>query len=318
MPIAAASGLATVLVSDIRDFSRLTRTLGARRIVGLLNDYFAVIADCIDWQGGSIDKFVGDGMLAVFGLPAADDDRNDAQADRALQAAVAMLISLRRWNHGRLARGLPQVDTRIGIDTDFAVVVGIGSPERRAPTIIGGGVNLASRLERTCKLYGADVLVSGRTFARLRGRYAARFADLVSVPGESAPIALYEILDHHLFCTVPNLDALLDTYRLGIDLFHGRCYARAAAAFEHALTIRPADTLSRLYLQRCRLLQAMPPPDDWNGVCQLDSVMLKAGGIVQCSNVTCAPSALRYHVLGDDSRATTRPAELEPLSAGEI
>lgn len=257
-------------------------------------------------------------MLAVFGLPAAGDDRDNEQADRALRAAVAMLISLRVWNRRRVAAGLPQVDTRIGIDTDFAIVVGIGSPERRAPTIIGGGVNLASRLERAGKLYGADLLVSGRTFARLRGRYAARFADLVSMPGESAPVALYEILDHHLFCTIPNLETLLDRYHLGIDLFRDRCYASAATAFEHALTIRPGDTLSRLYLQRCRRLQVAPPPDDWNGVCHLDPAMLKAGGIVQCSNVTCAPAALRYHVSGADSRATTRPAGLEPLSAGGI
>src|SRR4029077_5955951 len=140
--LGGASTRATVLFSDIRGFTTLTEELGAQGTVAFLNEYFSLMVECISHEEGMLDKFIGDAIMAAFGLPIAHDD----DEDRAVRAAIAMIRECRRWSLGRVQRGQKPVDMGIGLNTDRVVSGNIGSAKRMDYTIIGDGVNLASRL----------------------------------------------------------------------------------------------------------------------------------------------------------------------------
>ena len=195
------SVVATVLFSDIRGFTPITEDLGAHGTVSLLNEYFTIMVECIQKQGGMLDKFIGDAIMAVFGLPLPHED----DEDRAVRASISMITELRRWNAERAAASKRPVDIGVGLNTDSIVSGNIGSPKRMDYTVIGDGVNLASRLESACKEYGARILLSENTFRKLRGTYRAREVDRVIVKGKTEPASIFEILDYHTEETFPNL-----------------------------------------------------------------------------------------------------------------
>jgi adenylate cyclase len=169
---------ATLLFCDLRDSTRLAESLGAQRMLALLNEHFALMEECLRAEGGMIDKFIGDALLATFGVPySAGDDE-----DRAVRAALAMTAALRRWNESRAAAELLQVKMGIGINTDVVVAGDVGSPRRMDFTVVGAGVNAAARLEKACKASGAAILATANTVRRLKGRYAIRPADPLIVP----------------------------------------------------------------------------------------------------------------------------------------
>ncbi|MCB1488969.1 MAG: GAF domain-containing protein, partial [Bauldia sp.] len=165
---------ATVMFTDIRGFTPITEEYGAQGTVSFLNEYFTMMVECIANEGGMLDKFIGDAIMACFGLPMPHDD----DPDRAVRAAIAMVRRLWAWNVERAAAGLRTVDMGVGINTDQVVSGNIGSPRRMDYTVIGDGVNLASRLESACKSYGARILISETTARQLRGTYRMRDIDL--------------------------------------------------------------------------------------------------------------------------------------------
>jgi len=256
------SVVATVLFSDIRGFTPITEDLGAHGTVSLLNEYFTIMVECIQKQGGMLDKFIGDAIMAVFGLPLPHDD----DEDRAVRASISMITELRRWNAERAAAGKRPVDIGVGLNTDSIVSGNIGSPKRMDYTVIGDGVNLASRLESACKEYGTRILISENTFRKLRGTYRAREVDRVIVKGKSEPASVFEILDYHDDETFPNLRESLECFREGLISYRRQHWDKAEAAFTEALSHGPGDALSKMYLKRVAQMRAHPPGDDWNGV----------------------------------------------------
>jgi adenylate cyclase len=257
---------ATILFSDLRNFTTLTEKLGAQGTVALLNEYFTIMVECIQKEGGMLDKFIGDAIMAVFGTPLAHPD----DPDRAVRTAIAMIRELGTFNRDRAAKALPPIDIGIGINTDQVVSGNIGSPKRMDYTVIGDGVNLASRLESACKQYGTHILISQYTLDQLRGTYRTREIDAVVVKGKTEPVRIYEILDYYTDATFPNLVEVLNQFRNGIELYRRGSWDQAAEAFQNVLNLAPSDKPARLYLDRCRHLKDNPPVGEWKGVWVLE------------------------------------------------
>jgi adenylate cyclase len=253
---------ATVLFSDVRSFTTITEQLGAQGTVALLNEYFTLMVDCIQREEGMLDKFIGDAIMAAFGIPVQHED----DADRAVRAAIGMMRELNSWNQQRLTEGKLPVDIGIGLNTDVVVSGNIGSRKRMDYTIIGDGVNLAARLESACKQYGAHILISEFTYRKLRATYTTREVDLVVVKGKTQPVAIYEVLDYHTESTFPGLMNALRHFREGMTHYRQRRWADAERAFREVLALHAGDFASALYLKRCALMAANPPPSDWDGV----------------------------------------------------
>ncbi len=251
-----------MLFSDIRGFTTLTETLGAQGTVSLLNEYFSLMVDCLQKEGGMLDKFIGDAIMASFGI--LGDSENDE--DRAVRCAIDMISTLRNWNLQCQKDCRPQVSIGIGINTDNVVSGNIGSPKRMDFTAIGDGVNLAARLESACKEYGAQILVSESTFKSLKGTYRAREIDYVVVKGKTQPVSVYEILDYHDETTFPNIAEHLSIFREGLAAYRHGQWDSARSAFFECLRINPSDKASDLFIQRCDHLEAYPPEGEWEGV----------------------------------------------------
>lgn len=256
---------ATVLFSDIRGFTTISEKLGPQATVSMLNEYFELMVDCITKEGGMLDKFIGDAIMAAFGIPVGHDD----DEDRAIRASISMIKKLQEWNITRIAEGKLPIHIGIGLNTDTVVSGNIGSKKRMDYTIIGDGVNLAARLESACKQYAAKILISEFTYNRLKGTYRTREVDFVVVKGKTEPVAIYEVLDYHDKESFPNLMDTINQFRDGIDKYRHARWLDAIAAFENALKFNPSDHLSEIYIDRCRHL-TKNPPTDWHGVWVMD------------------------------------------------
>ncbi len=260
------SSIATILFSDIRGFTSLSEELGAQGTVSLLNEYFTIMVDCIQRQGGMLDKFIGDAIMAAFGVPFGRDD----DEDRAVRAAISMITELFAWNETRKSKGLQPVDMGIGLNTDEVVSGNIGSPKRMDYTLIGDGVNLASRLESACKQYGARILISDHTVQKLKGVYRIRNIDYVVVKGKTEPVGVYEVLDFHNAETFPNVMEALNHFKDGLEKYRAGNWDGASQAFHETLKLNPNDKPSHMYVERCARLKA-DPPKDWKGIWVLSS-----------------------------------------------
>ncbi len=238
---------ATMLFCDLRNSTELAEHLGAQGTVALLNEFFTLVESCLRAEGGMLDKYIGDAVLAAFGIPFAGED----DEDRAVRAALAMTAALGHWNEARRAGGRAAVRMGIGINTDIVVAGNIGSPRRMDYTVIGAGVNLAARLEKACKRYGADILVSGHTARRLKGRYPIRPVDAIAMPGRSDPVEVYEIIPDHVAEAFTNLDDSLARFSRGVGLRRQGRLEDAETCFRACLTLNPADRGAALQLEAC-------------------------------------------------------------------
>lgn len=260
--LGGVSAEATVMFTDVRGFTTITEEYGAQGTVAFLNSYFTMMVDCISREGGMLDKFIGDAIMACFGLPVAHED----DPDRAARAAVTMIRELWEWNRERRAQGLKTVDMGVGLNTDVVVSGNIGSPKRMDYTVIGDGVNLAARLESACKSYSARILASESTVSRLKGTYRVRDIDLVIVKGKTQPVRVFEILDYHDSETFPNLMDVVGHFGEGMQNYRAGRWDDAVGRFEKCLALNPGDGLSQTYVDRCRVMAATPPGLDWDGV----------------------------------------------------
>ena len=260
--LGGVSAEATIMFTDVRGFTTITEEYGAQGTVSFLNEYFSLMVDCITGQGGMLDKFIGDAIMACFGLPMPHDD----DPDRAARAAIAMIRTLWEWNVQRNAKGLKTVDMGVGIHTDNVVSGNIGSPKRMDYTVIGDGVNLASRLESACKAYSARILASESTVSKLNGTYKMRDIDLVVVKGKTEPVRVFELLDYHDAQTFPAMRDVLGHFEDGMIAYRNADWTGAIARFEKCLSLNPGDGLSRTYVERCQIMQASPPQGEWTGI----------------------------------------------------
>lgn len=257
---------ATILFSDIRSFTNITEQLGAQGTVKLLNQYFEIMVECITEQGGILDKFIGDAIMAAFGLPITYDD----DEDRGLKAAINMINRLWAWNKEREKVGILPLDMGLGLNTDNVVAGNIGSEKRMDYTMIGDGVNLAARLESACKQYNARILISDYTFKKLKGTYRVRYIDDVIVKGKTEPVGIHEVLDYHNEKTFPNLLEVVNYFNQGREDYKLGNFDKAILSFENCLKANENDKLSHTYINRCKHL-IKENHVDWNGIWKMDS-----------------------------------------------
>ena len=180
----------TLLFSDIRSFTSISETMSAQELVKLLNEYFTEMVAVVMEEGGVVDKYIGDAIMAVFGAPVPKPD----DALRAVRAAVRMRHALAVLNEKLVARGVAPIKTGIGLHTGEVVAGNIGSEARMEYTVIGDAVNLASRLETSTKELGTDVLISDDTNALLGEEFETRAVREITVKGRAKPVMVYEVL----------------------------------------------------------------------------------------------------------------------------
>ncbi len=257
----------SILFSDIRRFTSLSEHLSPVDAVGQLNEYFAGMVDIIFEHHGTLDKFIGDGIMALFGAPFV----SSGDADNAVAAAVAMMEHLQTFNRSRAKQGLTPFNIGVGVNTGPVIVGNIGSPKRMDFTVIGDHVNLAARLESANKFYGSKILFSEHTRDALRRSHAIRELDKVRVMGRQQPVRIFEVLDHYTSADFPQMGHILRCFGEGVEAFRERRFSEAAKAFGEVVRIKPDDKPAVIYLQRCLEYGEREPPTNWDAVVDLAS-----------------------------------------------
>ena len=250
----------TILFSDIRGFTSLSETLEPEVLVGLLHDFLNPMSEIIVTHGGTIDKYIGDAIMALFGAPLERPDH----AVLACRTALAMMSRLETLNREWESQGRPVMRIGLGLNTGEVAVGNMGSDRLFNYTAIGDNVNLASRLEGLNKYYGTAILISSATSQRLDGQFVLREVDLVRVKGKAQELTIFELLAEG--DPDPDLAEFLDLYRRGRTLFCDRHWQESAAAFAAALKLRPEDLPSQNYLELSEKYQLTPPGPDWTPV----------------------------------------------------
>jgi adenylate cyclase len=249
----------TILFTDIRGFTSMSETMSARQLSAFLNEYLSAMTDIIMARRGTVDKFIGDAIMAFWGAPL--DDREHAR--HALSACLEMRRRLAELRPEWVGRGLPPVETGIGANSGTVSVGNMGSRTRFSYTVMGDAVNLASRLEGLTKIYGAGILVSAATRQAAGDSFCYRPIDVVRVKGKHEAVALFEPLDEGPLPADRRLE--LERFETALGLYRRRDFAACHAAFQ-ALQADYPQTLHALYLKRVEIFLRHPPPADWDGV----------------------------------------------------
>jgi adenylate cyclase len=254
----------TVLFSDIRGFSAIAEACPPESLVRLLNEYFTVMTQVVFRHQGLLDKYIGDGIMAVYGAPLRDPEH----AYRACHTALDMMGALDTLRAQWKARGLPSLNIGIGINTATMVVGNMGSDLRFDYTVMGDGVNLASRLEGANKEYGTNILISEATWNQVKDRLATRELDRIRVRGKAQQTRIFEVLGWH---PLPeDRAALVRLFELGLQDYRAGHWENALQFFQRTLEIAPGDPPSQLYVLRCKTFIRTPPPNHWDGTYNLE------------------------------------------------
>lgn len=247
-------GEATVLFSDIRDFTNISENLMAEEIVELLNEYFGLMVEVIFNNRGILDKFMGDAIMAVFGVPYPHED----DAMQAIRAALQMLSVLNDFNDRRLSYNETPINIGIGICTGDVLSGNIGSEKRMDYTVIGDEVNVASRLEGMNKQYGTKILINETTYHKVKEYFTTRLIDKVLIKGKKRPIQIYEVLGEGQL----KLTEAEEFFSEGLRLYQKRKFKKAGQFFKKGME---KDPLCGVFLKRCIYLENHHLPDDWDG-----------------------------------------------------
>lgn len=251
----------TVLFSDIRGFTTISESLDAQELAVFLNGYLNDMTRVVFHHRGTLDKYIGDAVMAFWGAPFEELDH----PERACRAALNMLSRLAELQEEWRARGQPVLDIGIGLNTGIASVGNMGSSLRKGYTAMGDTVNLSSRLEGLNKEYGTRILVSEATYMAVNDREVVfRELDLIRVKGKLLPVTIYEILSAE--ASKNGGGDLVEAFRRGREAYKIRGWKAAKIAFEEVLHRWPDDKPSKVFLERCEEYLAEEPPEDWDGV----------------------------------------------------
>jgi adenylate cyclase len=255
---------ATMLFSDIVGFTTLSERADPEQLVRQLNEYLTKMTAVVFEHGGTLDKFIGDAVMAVWGnvhsFGVAEDAKN------AVRAAYGMRCALQKLNEEWRSQGRMGLGMGVGINQGDVVVGNIGSQERMDPTVIGDAVNLASRLEGLTRIYGVDILIGPSTAELVRADFCLRSVARVQVKGKTQPVDVYTVLGPKDGGIDPQLLKWMETYEEGMARFRDRDFTRAKILFSQFLEFYPEDSLAKMYLERALEYEQQPPDEAWNAV----------------------------------------------------
>jgi adenylate cyclase len=256
----------TAFFSDVEGFSGISEMLTPTELVTLLNEFLTEMTDIILKHQGTVDKFEGDAIIAMFGAP----NQLPNHAEHACLANIEMQERLSLLRKNWQSRGLPALKMRIGMCTGSAVVGNMGSSRRMDYTMMGDTVNTASRLEGANKVYKTYCLISESTRKAAGKAIIARQIDTISVVGKKETVRIYEIIGIPGYLDDRVLQ-MIKFYEQGLLAYQHQEWQKAAVDFHQALTIMPTDGPSHTMINRCREFEKHPPDKDWKGVYKMKS-----------------------------------------------
>jgi adenylate cyclase len=259
--LAGSSREVTVLFSDLRGFTTLSEGLSPQETGLLLNTYFDAMIPIVFEHEGTLDKLMGDAIMAFFGAPGEVKDH----PQKAAETALGMTRRLAELKRGRTEKGIDKLAVGIGLNTGVVTVGNLGSQHFMDYTVIGDAVNLGSRLEGLNKTYGTSIIVSEFTAQGLDGRFVLRELDRVRVKGKGDAVGIFELVGFREELGEERLD-LLETFEAGLEHYKKRKWEKARETFRRALDRTPNDGPSILYLERTSRLLEDPPGPDWECV----------------------------------------------------
>lgn len=251
----------TVLFSDLAGFTTISESKPPEELVSFLNDYLGAMTDIIFEHSGTVDKYIGDAVMAFWGAPIEQANH----AELACRSTLKMIEKVEQ-----LTPTGTDTHARFGIATGDMIVGNIGSYNRFNYTVLGDTVNLAARLESANKSFGSRAMISGQTYEQVKDQFLCRPLDWLVVKGKTEPVGVYELLaDRSSSNDLSELEESITIYRQAMDYYFERQWGLAIEQFKRVLERLPEDGPSQTYIKRCQNYQHNPPPDDWDGVFHL-------------------------------------------------
>lgn len=248
--------------SDIKDFTTISETLDPNLLMTLTCEYFDELSKIIIHKNGTIDKYIGDSIMAFWGALSPEPNACYLAAKAALECQERLIS----FNKKLQERSIPPFITRIGIHAGDAIVGNLGSSERINYTAIGDTINTASRLEGCNKIYHTKIIVSASVYEELKNQFIFRLLDCVALKGKEKEICIYELIDEKPAILTYDLEAYKKQFEIAFAEYQNKNWDKAVAHFEQCIQIYPQDKLAPLFIDRCNQLKLNPPDEHWNGV----------------------------------------------------
>lgn len=255
----------SILFSDLRGFTTISEELGAKDTSRLLNTYFDAMIPVVFRHGGTLDKLMGDAIMAFFGAPVYFQDH----AAKAAETSLAMLAALKNLRFSEV-KGMDRLNLGIGLNTGTVTIGNLGSHEFMDYTIIGDAVNLASRLEGLNKVYGTNIIAGESAVPGLKDKFLLRELDIVRVKGKENFVTIYEVVGY-AGSTDARIIESLNLFHEGLMAYRNRRWEKAGELFGKTLKLNPSDGPSALYLKRIEKFRLSPPPGGWSGEAVFES-----------------------------------------------
>ncbi|GEM_PF-3074451 len=258
----------TMLFSDLAGFTSISEDREPEEVVSVLNRYLGMVSERLVARGGTLDKYMGDGVMAFFGAPV--PRRFDALGG--CLAALDHISVIAELNRDLAGSGLPELKVRVGLHRGDVIVGNIGGEQAQDYTVIGDAVNLAARLEPVNKVYGTAVMASEDVWTEVSGRLEGREIDAVRVKGKQRPVRIFEVLGEPGFlASNPEKARCVEAFSEGLTLYREMKFSDALGRFEAALEVCPDDGPTTVFIGRCRDSIANPPQGEWSGVWTMTS-----------------------------------------------
>ncbi len=250
----------SIMFSDIRNFTEISESMSPQELVSFMNGYLTAMTEVILKNGGTLDKYMGDAIMAFFGAPEDMPDHALVAQKTAIEMHERLHVCRKKW----CFPGISRIEIGVGISTGEVIVGNMGSEKRFDYTVMGDEVNLASRLEGLTKEYGVKILVSRFTREQAEQGVVYREIDMVRVKGRQMPVAVYEPHGKDYFTA--GEFAFIAPFEQGLAAYRRQSWDEAERFFNQVLEVKPQDHPSLVYIDRCRKMAHSPPGPEWDGV----------------------------------------------------